>query len=80
MNPSFVMKNHRTCKTCKIERESVREDNVIYSTKCGRCGLLFVVQTRDQLNIRFIGHIKCHDGSSKLQEHFDRQGYKFDKG
>ena len=57
------MQNLRNRKKCKIEGESSNKYNVIYAAKCTRCYLLFMGQTREQLNVRFIHHksaIRCN--------------------
>ena len=79
MNPSLVMQNLRNRKKCKIEGESSNKYNVIYAAKCTRCYLLFMGQTRGQLNVRFIHHksaIKCNPYRSKLRENSFKPGVR----
>ena len=79
-NPA-TLTNPKNGNTAAIIGGSATERNVIYAARCKKCDLLYVGQTKLQLNQRFNIHrsdVKLHPDRCELPKHFNDNTCSFE--
>ena len=73
MSQSNTITNSKNGISARIEGGSATDSNVIYAARCKRCSLIYVGQTKQQLNKRFNLHrsdVQLYPDRCELPKHF----------
>lgn len=82
MNTTNTLTNQQINKTVYVDGGNATDSNVVYAAECTKHHLIYVGQTKQQLNDRFRGHrsdITCYPDRCELPNHFHTNDCDFEK-